>query len=486
VSQLLLFVADGPRSLKEIISIAPHEAQCFVQEAGGAINWLQQYSELFAISGQQGKEVVTVRVCMAADSSLKQIPAQCKDDMTQEVVLRGLPYKATEKDIRQFLGRFVSMLKGDTPIQLVSSRGKRPSGFAKIQLNSPESARDACKCLHNCLMSDRYIEVFLADDKKCKHIAKILAVADCASPADAVNSQEDQQARSAVVQECRDFMERSGCNPLLLSMLGGALSNASRLYLKRANQGLKQLLHEHPEEFEISGACQRQRVRRVSTLAPSEIQPSDCKSGDIATYPVTYPNNGCITPNHSRTGIIELHRLLGFSSKEVGSALFEEPSTTNFDGKTPPETPKLESPNIPLAALQTPSNWGTPATPGDHGDLSHNAQNVAHGLQSQWALSSNLDSILDLGTEQDFLASLSAHVPAKYPESILARVDTMPTCSTQSTSASLKFERGCSWQELFEFLSDEHSRTDHSSHALIHSIGRNFHSPEPSTRNFAN
>jgi len=479
VSQLVLFLGKCPRTLKEISSIAPHDAHRLVQEVGGVLNWLKKYNELFSISGNPGEEVVSLRIARETNSTSEPITAQWEDDKSHDfakahtacddtpeseiesaLLLRGLPYRATENDIMKFLGPFTKKLKGDTPIQMIPNKGKRPSGFAKVQLDAPESARDACQCLHKRLMNDRYVEVFPFGEKKYKPITKMAAVAYHAVPADAVSSQEDLQARSALVQECREYMESSGRTQLLLSALGAALSDGSRLYLKRTNQGLKQLLHEHPEEFEFGGKSQQQTVRRVSVLEPSEIQSSDCKPGNAPTC----ANDHFARSNNGRSGIMELHRNSKLSSMEARRGLFGTPSPTNFDDAPPPQTPELEPPSMPHA-LQTPSDWGTPC-PGDleawrvaqqnfngvqrpalpeshrsssafQDNLSHNLQNVAQGLQSPWARTRNSQSILEQEcpssnssravcihglpcdtTEQDVLAFFSAHNVAQHVEDV--------------------------------------------------------------------
>jgi len=144
----------------------------------------------------------------------------------------------------------------------------------------------------------------------------------------------------------------------LLSMLGGVLSNASRSYLKRAGQTLKRLLREHPEEFKFSGLRQQQSVRRVSMLTPSEIQSSDCKTGDAATC----PDQSCTRPTESKSGITELHRHLMFSNVEARSALFERPPSFKVDDMPVSQTPELPGCNF-SQPLQTPSDWGTPWEP---------------------------------------------------------------------------------------------------------------------------
>jgi len=188
--------------------------------------------------------------------------------------------------------------------------------------------------------------------------------------------QEDHQKRAAIVQECRDYMESSGRRQLRISALGAALSDTSRSYLRITCQSLKQLLSEHPEEFEFKGIQNQQRVRHVSVLKPSELQSSDCK-GDAATC----QSSSCIRPNNSSGRIIELHRHLNCFHVETRSDLCGTPWSTNSDS-TPsaPDTPKLRRPSTPQVP-DTPSDWGTPH-PGD-GKAWQEPQRCFSGSQPQ-------------------------------------------------------------------------------------------------------
>jgi len=422
VSQLVLFLDRGPRSLTEISSMAPHGARHYVREVGGVLNWLRKYSELFAISGRPGGEVVALKVARKSSSHSEPTPSQWKDDRTDDfagvhdhcgktpgndfesaLLLRGLPYQATKNDIKQFLGRFAKSLKGDQPIQVMSKKRRKPSGFAKVQLDSPESAADACECLHKRLMLDRYVEVF-PFDQKYKDIATVFAVVRAA--ADDVTSQGDQQARSAAVQECRDYLELVKRNQVFLSVLGGALSDASRLYLKRTAQTLKQLLGEHPEEFKFSGLQQQQTVRHVSMLTPSEVQSPDCKAGNATTY----SDNSCTRPNNSRSRIIELHRHLTSSNVEARSALSERPPSTNFDDIHPPSPPPPGTPELPpqnfAQPVQSPSDWGTQHP----NEMQRDAQQSFNEVNWSATISScvSIHGLPLYIAEQDVLALLSA------------------------------------------------------------------------------
>jgi len=75
------------------------------------------------------------------------------DDANDSAVqLRGLPYKATITDIKQFLGPLKDHLKSKDAIQIVQNRDGRPSGFAKVQFTSPLHAKTARDTLHRQVM----------------------------------------------------------------------------------------------------------------------------------------------------------------------------------------------------------------------------------------------------------------------------------------------------------------------------------------------
>ncbi len=77
---------------------------------------------------------------------------------TNVVVLRGLPYSATEEDVRSFFSALEGAISG---VHMISNADGRPSGIAYVEFGDDQSARRALeRDLKN--MGDRYIEVLLS------------------------------------------------------------------------------------------------------------------------------------------------------------------------------------------------------------------------------------------------------------------------------------------------------------------------------------
>ena len=98
-----------------------------------------------------------------------------KDDLVDcqcSLQLRGLPYSATIEDIRTFLGEFASQLVEENPINRELNRDGRPTGFARVQFVSAEAARQCREGTHLRSLQDRYVEVFLYNDRsRARHAA---------------------------------------------------------------------------------------------------------------------------------------------------------------------------------------------------------------------------------------------------------------------------------------------------------------------------
>jgi len=195
------------------------------------------------------------------------------------VQLRGLPYRATVADIRNFLGVHAQSLKDDNAIQLVLNRDGRPSGFARVQFNSATAAAAVRQELHLRVMElgsekgagnagnpggDRYVEVFLYSERPNKLRFKKTATSDTLQQGSGAEIEEDLEAlgitKDEVIQQCREHMKAPGQGRLLLSMLGVALSHGARLYLKKTDQGLKHFLSQYPHEFTVDGAKGREMI----------------------------------------------------------------------------------------------------------------------------------------------------------------------------------------------------------------------------------
>jgi len=203
-----------------------------------------------------------------------------------------------------------------------------------VQFNSPEAAKAARDELHMQVMEvsgnnsataagqGRYVEVFIFSERpnmlknRKTHIEG--GIEDEGTTADASCFSKDQ-----VVAECRAHMALPGKDQLLLSMLGVALSQGARIYLKTTDQGLKQLVSQYASEFTVKGPKGREYVSYVPI----------CNSGQVQS-------NGLVG---ARAGLIDLH------SKE--------------DLPPWPASPQVRDPKLveeSPARLDTPSDWGTP------------------------------------------------------------------------------------------------------------------------------
>lgn len=308
-------------SLAEIREKLPPSLQRVAADTDRIRVWLRTY-QLFEISGQPGEEKVTLKVgkfppapasavrsatptsCDAvagantsssstelftgppAASNPTHGAAELKSDSNKNsatkaafpsvpengneeensnpcsVQLRGLPFRATIADIRNFLGDHCANLANvDPPIRLLLNRDGRPSGFARIQFNTPQATQACRDALHKQQMGDRYVEVLACSERGCKSRRHRATDLDTGATVDAAT---DLRERERVLEECRLHMRRPDRSPLL-SMLGIALSEPSRDYLKRLNMGLKQFLGRLPEEFSIDGPKGREEVHIIDS-----------------------------------------------------------------------------------------------------------------------------------------------------------------------------------------------------------------------------
>jgi len=306
------------------------------------------------------------------------------DENDSAVQLRGLPYRATAKDIRVFLGRHAEFLKDDNSVQLVLNRDGRPSGFARVQFNSAAAARSVRDELHMQHMKvaagggagtgggtadqnagDRYVEIFLFSERPNKLRFKKSTVGDSG----ATNIEEEEEfvslgvTKDQVAKELRDHMASPGKGQLLLSMLGVALSQGARLYLKKTDQGLKHFLSQFPQEFSVEGAKGRECVSYLPVLA---------KGGNNSDLPLNF--QGMV---HAAPAAPAMPRMPAASPGPVASRRSNDsnggPATGSIsDLQKGWEEPAMMVPESPqpmsllndtpkgMHGLDTPSNWGTP------------------------------------------------------------------------------------------------------------------------------
>ncbi|CAK8988364.1 unnamed protein product [Durusdinium trenchii] len=169
------------------------------------------------------------------------------------VQLRGLPFRASIEDVKAFLGDHAKYLNPEKKpnICLLSNRDGRPSGFARIFFVSPQAAHKCKEALHRKQMGDRYVEVLGTDRGRGR--ARKGTEEDLSVPQAPFDAATEQVEKERVLSECREHLSAPGRNQTLLSMLGIALTEPARNYLRRANLGLKHFLARFPNEFRVEG-----------------------------------------------------------------------------------------------------------------------------------------------------------------------------------------------------------------------------------------
>eukprot|EP00929_Paragymnodinium_shiwhaense_P112979 TRINITY_DN81240_c0_g1_i1.p1 TRINITY_DN81240_c0_g1~~TRINITY_DN81240_c0_g1_i1.p1 ORF type:complete len:821 (-),score=204.62 TRINITY_DN81240_c0_g1_i1:314-2776(-) len=186
-----------------------------------------------------------------------------EEDEASVVQLRGLPYGATLEDLRAFLGRHAENVADDDSIQFVLNRNARPSGFAKVQFNCPQTAKQCCDELHMKHMGSRYVEVFLCSEKPVRRPRKEKGGEAAEKPpllplqlhSNSSVAELPCATLEQVVHECRTYMADPAQRRVQLSQLAVALPPPCRNYLKQADETLKQILARHGNEFAIEGGA---------------------------------------------------------------------------------------------------------------------------------------------------------------------------------------------------------------------------------------
>lgn len=416
ISQLVQILATRPRNallLSDLGALLPANLRTGVKEKGGLRNWLQKYPVLFSVAGHPGKETVTLLLGTGDDNNQHGVEKSdgtvvqpgavarvgesvqdeivSKEDLDNEaaVQLRGLPYRATVADIKAFLGRHAEFLRDESSVQLVLNRDGRPSGFARLQFSSAAAARAVREDCHMKVLTasggglatnhtsgavdaggERYVEVFLYSERPNKLRFKKTSCGDAGR--DAMTAAEEIRAtgisKEQVVLELRDHMCTEGKSTLLLSMLGVALSEGARLYLKRHELGLKHFLAQYPDYFVVEGAKGRELVSYLPIVRPQSSAAELAAVPDPSTPRPTLPGLGGDETSAARSAVPTPHSI-GQNSRQTSRSGPEKGSIGNLHEKEHAlcESPKpnqnapgLYGPQDTPACLATPSDWGTP------------------------------------------------------------------------------------------------------------------------------
>mmetsp|Transcript_22031 Transcript_22031/g.40484 ORF Transcript_22031/g.40484 Transcript_22031/m.40484 type:complete len:762 (+) Transcript_22031:152-2437(+) len=393
--------------LSDLGALLPGQLRQRVKEQGGLRSWLQKYPSLFSVAGQPGQESVTLILGAPAAADVQAVatpqrgplPMSGEPEVAGEVALyggeisksqpvdgsggspgrgglsesaqenedpldksavqlRGLPFRAMAEDVQAFLGDFASELPGHAPgggIQLMTNRDGRPSGFARVQFNSPEVAKRCREKLHLKAMEERYVEVFLYSERPSKGRNRRAVVEDgSAEGAAAAAPDLTGVTRETVVAECRAEMADARKPGLLMSMLGVALSQGARNYLKHHDMGLKNFLGQFPDEFTVEGGKGCEFV----TYTPQTFNLAQALDGGEADNAMGAPGISAAATNPT-----------GSSSRaNSGPPRPRRNLETPIGSPNPRHTDGIQS---AARGQATPSDWGTPA-PGPWGPTPEN------------------------------------------------------------------------------------------------------------------
>lgn len=386
LTQLLNLLAHRPRHsllLSDLGALLPGNLRQGVKEKGGLRSWLQKYPEIFQVSGQPGKESVTLLVLAGGGSEAGNEPAPVgpqqggqglsvaeleaakrreDEDNESAVQLRGLPYRATMQDVKNFLKHHAKNLKDDpNAVQLVLNRDGRPSGFGRVQFKTQEMARACRDEMHMRVMEvagdksdrdrgERYVEIFLYSERPNKLRFKKIVGDGPEHPDDAVEALGI--TKQHVLDECRAHMSMEGKSQLLLSMLGVALSPASRLYLKKTDQGLKHFLASCPNEFMVDGSKGRELITYLGNKKEEPqflAEPVPKRAMETTVPRATTPQDG-----QSEKGFEKIETTLSRAMASQAPAKSSLPLPTC-------ESP-LPAPKTPVSPMPSKSNCATLGT----------------------------------------------------------------------------------------------------------------------------
>ncbi|CAK0883903.1 unnamed protein product [Prorocentrum cordatum] len=334
LSQLIQLLSTRPHHtllLSDLSVLLPSNLRKLADSRGGIRAWLKSWPAIIQVSGEPGRESATLTLqergeqtlqlaqprapdacgadgpppeAAAAGGAVGAVPEQApkraeappfdeEADGECAVQLRGLPYRATVEDVRSFLGEFAASLVPENAVHLVLNRDGRPSGFARVHFASPEAARLCRDGTHLRCMEDRYVEVFLYSERpsrgrKARNEDGSAIPGDAAAggAADATGVTKEQ-----VVKEVRMAMAEPKNRHQLLSMLGVALSQGARAYLRQIDQGLKHFLAQFPSEFSVDGGKGCEYV----TYRPVQVTDGD---GPVPNYTPIQLSEALAPPAH--------------------------------------------------------------------------------------------------------------------------------------------------------------------------------------------
>jgi RNA recognition motif-containing protein len=177
---------DGSALLSEIGVALTEDARAALRNCGG-LKQVVEASPAFCLSGTRGAEQVRLApadpgylvpdgvdaasLLMAASAAVAALWPEASQVTLEpkKVRLRGLPFSATEDDVREFLARNGAAAWVDDPedsVRVQRRNNGRPTGNALLQFRPETDLKAISAALDGKHMGDRYIEVLPCEDSK--------------------------------------------------------------------------------------------------------------------------------------------------------------------------------------------------------------------------------------------------------------------------------------------------------------------------------
>jgi hypothetical protein len=177
---------DGSALLSEIGVALSEDARAALRNCGG-LKQVVEASPAFCLSGTRGAEQVRLApadpgylvpdgmdaasLLMAASAAVAALWPEASQVTLEpkKVRLRGLPFSATEDDVRDFLARNGAAAwidDGDDAVRVQRRNNGRPTGNALLQFRPEIEQKAITAALDGKHMGDRYIEVLPCEDSK--------------------------------------------------------------------------------------------------------------------------------------------------------------------------------------------------------------------------------------------------------------------------------------------------------------------------------
>jgi hypothetical protein len=176
---------------------------------------------------------------------------------------------------------------------------------------------------------------------------------------------------------------------VLLSMLGVALSDASRGFLKRQQSGLKSFLAEHQDLFIIDGPKGAEKVIFIgneNSLAASDQSLTSSPLTGSMGVPAPPPGLSSDWPPTTPSMRLELFPLVGDSMgpDQILESAGLDPSAAEYQ----PWDGAADSPAMPDDAAQTAWPWDPSGFAPHQSGLSDDMSTSYDGYNNQWSIGS--------------------------------------------------------------------------------------------------